>query len=896
MEEVNKNENMLKIKDIREENSNSFDEDLEKIDLEYNELKDLVGLPNPKKDEDDQLITKSEKKEKDNLLNILEKLSTTLKDEEKYSINRIYEEILNNEDITKRELKTDTNECLMKFMFYIISPLFGIIFLIGVFQIISLKKALGELLKQSIVKFYKCKFKNDCNITNIGTNITYSINYTIFANSTIDINTTNEKNGTNVYNFFEYFYYLSTDETIDFNLMMITGFIGDSLLKSRGFRISTFILSLFNFIVLFWLLNFDFRFKEENVFDYDIVKLLTIFFIYILLLIGIGGSALLSQKILVDSHVKYKNHFINKKIGQYQKKEERKKEKEEEEKRIKEERENMEFEFSYDDKNSQEKQKEKNDKENLIVENINNEKSEKDNLSIENVNQKGKSESEKEQLLDENRRQKQERRFKNIKKNKFDFFFMICLTTTIAYFGKYSINLLLKYILKEIIITEDKKYFFYFIVGIYFLSILFSIFLYSIFICIFNKNYTKIKEEVNKYNIFQICGYIIYTQKINLVTEKEKPNCFKLFCESANNCCNEVVCKSLFGELCEFNCICCYCYPYIEDDYEKNKEFFCYCYQAQRKSFWCNKFITNKTQKTIFPYMIEYFLLQLTTIALEIQYEKYKSWHVHIKTYILVFLLSFILFIYFTISFSRFFSEDNDDEINEHEDEQEKRRKANKELISKLSNEILNGTFGIYIFNGIFSLLFSYFYFSDIKSEFKEYVFENNINIIFIPILMNKFYYFTLNYYCTSTSEDNKQFEFISSSTLISLYIGIWDIVLFLIKFIISTFMENNLFLIFYYIQIFFAFIPSFIGFIILIFIIGRSFDCWDCFCCECNCPYFELHKFLFCFISFILCFGGLWIKFDWDYNMEYECCCNNDNSCDCDCCECLCCDRYTDY
>ena len=107
MEEVNKNENMLKIKDIREENSNSFDEDLEKIDLEYNELKDLVGLPIPKKDEDDQLITKSEKKEKDNLLNILEKLSTTLKDEEKYSINRIYEELLNKEDITKRELKTD---------------------------------------------------------------------------------------------------------------------------------------------------------------------------------------------------------------------------------------------------------------------------------------------------------------------------------------------------------------------------------------------------------------------------------------------------------------------------------------------------------------------------------------------------------------------------------------------------------------------------------------------------------------------------------------------------------------------------------------------------------------------------------------------------------------------
>ena len=141
-------------------------------------------------------------------------------------------------------------------------------------------------MKQSSVKFYKCKFKNDCNNTNIGTNITYNINYTIFTNSTIDTNTINGNNGTNVYNFFEYFYYSSMDETFDFNLMMITGFIGDSLLLSRGFRISTFILSLFNFIVLFWLLNFDFGFKEENVFDYDIVKVLTILFIYILLLIG----------------------------------------------------------------------------------------------------------------------------------------------------------------------------------------------------------------------------------------------------------------------------------------------------------------------------------------------------------------------------------------------------------------------------------------------------------------------------------------------------------------------------------------------------------------------------------------------------------------------------------
>ena len=143
-------------------------------------------------------------------------------------------------------------------------------------------------------------------------------------NDTSGTNTTN--NDTNVYDFFNYFYKSSMDETIDFSLMMITGFIGDLLLKSRGFRVSAFILSLFNFGVLFWLTNFDFDFKEPNVFDYDFIKILTILIIYILLLIGIGGSALLSQQILVDSHLKYKNYLIGKKREEWKKKEERKEE------------------------------------------------------------------------------------------------------------------------------------------------------------------------------------------------------------------------------------------------------------------------------------------------------------------------------------------------------------------------------------------------------------------------------------------------------------------------------------------------------------------------------------------------------------------------------------------
>ena len=103
------------------------------------------------------------------------------------------------------------------------------------------------------------------------------------------------------------------NETINFNLMMITGFILDSLLKSRGFRKSSIILSLFNFGCLFWMFCFHFNFEEEGVFDYSIIKILCIIVCYSILLIGIGGSTLLSLKILRDRHLNYKDYVIKQK-------------------------------------------------------------------------------------------------------------------------------------------------------------------------------------------------------------------------------------------------------------------------------------------------------------------------------------------------------------------------------------------------------------------------------------------------------------------------------------------------------------------------------------------------------------------------------------------------------
>ena len=160
-------------------------------------------------------------------------------------------------------------------------------------------------------------------------------------------------------------------------------------------------------------------------------------------------------------------------------------------------------------------------------------------------------------------------------------------------------------------------------------------------------------------------------------------------------------------------------------------------------------------------------------------------------------------------------------------------------------------------FNGVFSLIFSAFYFS--RVNFKDYVFENNINIIFVPILMNKFYYFTLNYDCSYTSEDNKKFDFISSSTIISLYMRIWDLIFMALKSIIKSISKKKFYSILFIVQIVISSIPSSI---IAFFFIGgllvfSNLYFLICCCCPWGRDYDELNSgfFLFYFVYYLLFF-----------------------------------------
>ena len=192
----------------------------------------------------------------------------------------------------------------------------------------------------------------------------------------------------------------------------------------------------------------------------------------------------------------------------------------------------------------------------------------------------------------------------------------------------------------------------------------------------------------------------------------------------------------------------------------------------------------------------------------------------------------------------------------------------------------------------------------------KAYIFEENINIIYMPILMNKFYYFTLDYYSIYTSESDDKSQILSASLLITTYIIIFDGIVSLIKRSIpdkNEHEEYNYYKILYIIQIVFSLIPSLA--VVFFIIIGLCQSTgliplieYGCSCEKCS-ENFSLHKFLFWLFSCLICYGGCWIRMTSFTEYKYECCdigecCNvNDDYynyyysdgiifCDCCCCE----------
>ena len=1009
-----------------------------------------------KEDKNDKQITKEEKDEKNSLKNILKSLYKNLDRNEKESINDVYGEYLNNEDITKRYVD-NTGECCLCIMFYILSPLFSMINLIAIFQSIYIMSTLSEIILNTIPYFIK-SLRNA-------------------PQPQFSIEDFNEN-----YNFYDILMTRTLNEPFDFNLMLFMAFLGDALLKAKGltFTLGIFCL-LINGIAFILLYVFDFKDYDKEYNSFAFFDILYLIFCYVLLFIGVGSSALLSQQIIVESNVKYNEYLVIRK----EEREKKLKEKEENKKDIKEKRKKEEEEMKTkndngdkkviielkDDLIDKEEKKESNEDEavkielkedeekDLIKEESNPEKAgekinetetsksvkfeffsdeeiinsaniekEKPNVKLERLKTRKKKKKKKKK-----EKKSEPRKIKTKGKKRFDSFFEICITTIIAYFSKYFININLT---NKMLANKDsnKKYYFdnnqtnyenfmksqnisesnqslydsilydiydydqnlyVMMIGSYFISLFISWIFYKIFVCnLVKMDTTKKNKENNKnkveeidgiikqndenksienhaedsHRICEICGYIIYSENIQLnkddtkeplkdtkliINIKDNPdnpnndnpniennqdnlnnlinqdnpnnenipniqdnppknqdntnneniphnknkqkenkcNWLKLLTEICINCFNITICNSFLScIICHAReetfglekegypdcCCCCCCIEYNEEDFKKDNQFFCYCYQAKRSYSWLNKCLTNEIQQKIFPYLIEYFILRLSIIGFERQYE-FNHIDFEIEEnyiFILVFIGTFFLFFYFTLSFSkiiRIFDEDIILSKNANIDNENDKKNIKLTNLSILSNEILFGVNGILFFNSIFSLIFSSVFQSELENQDKEIIFNKHNYIIFIPILMSKFYHFTLIYYCISYTEDKKQFELISGSTLISIYLSISDLIISSIKNLCDENSINAL----YITQLVISCLVLLYFLCILLMLIWTNSLIFD----GCDCIH-ECGKICFCFCSFLLCCAGFWYNYDFYHDLDCDCIWD----CDCDC------------
>ena len=599
------------------------------LDSEDKDLEEFKKIDND--NESKKLLPKSEKNlEKIELVNFFKDLENKLIEgkNKDLSFNEIYEKYYENQFITKNKIKSNIDQYCFSLGFLGIGTLFGIIHLIGVYMIKSIVNALFKLIVESIKMYLYCNIKSNCSIT--------------------------DKH--NVFNFFKYYHDFAMTETIDFNLMLVSGVFGILLLNWKGFRISSLILCPFVVGPVIWLLNFEYSFEVENQFDYGILKILNLIFIYILLYIGVGALALISQQILVENYLKYKNKYIKKIQDQLDKFDDDDDDNEKNEKNIEK--------IRLDLQDIQVKNNAFSDP--LIIKTKNKKQDDEDDLSGNKID-KANSMSflnynkKKERLLEKKEK---------IENNKFDYFFIICLITIFGYLGKYLLNFAIDYILNKLFekdYEEDKKKFLIAIIILYGFILILSLFIYCLYTYYFFEHFKK-GEEKRIIKIYKICGYIIYTEHRIKKSSNCKECCrscclsCKLGCENIQNCCNKTFCEVIKNFCCccceccqKISCIC-KCCVYNENDYEKEEEEFNYCFKEKRCCFWLNKFATNKTVTKIFPYVVLYFILHSTTVGFENHYEKIKLTNFSMKIWLPLYIITFILFFYFALSFSRFLS------------------------------------------------------------------------------------------------------------------------------------------------------------------------------------------------------------------------------------------------
>ena len=128
--------------------NNTFDDDLDKIEKNLQYLKEKLN---------EEKILKQIEDEKNHLIGKFDGIKIEI--EKSKSINDYFSQYMKSQEITNREIK-DTNACLLNIMVNYISPILGIINLVGIFQIISVMKIVNEIAFNSL-KYFFIKIKEE---------------------------------------------------------------------------------------------------------------------------------------------------------------------------------------------------------------------------------------------------------------------------------------------------------------------------------------------------------------------------------------------------------------------------------------------------------------------------------------------------------------------------------------------------------------------------------------------------------------------------------------------------------------------------------------------------------------------------------------------------------------
>lgn len=768
-------------------------------------------------DEKQSLIKKKKKIEKNRLLEIFDRLITELKEDNNDTISEAY--YLKEEEYN-RTIKKDINKCsfFFIFMFSIVFLLFAIFYLIGFFILAPISNLILNLLFSSL----KCRLDISC-----------------------DKQEFNKQK-----NFFNYLLSESRKVTIDVDLITFWSFIGLNILETCRFRKTCSLFLILNIIMLCFIYIFDFRISDEN---YGIVRIILLGLLYLLICLILGSSSLISQKTVIDIYSNLGLTLEN--FSNYLFRDKNKNDN------------NIESSgsgiFIKSIENSQTlKNKVKESNTNIIK---NDELQNKKDISTNKNSSLEKNDN-------------TEKKIQNVNIS-FWFVYLTTMAAYISKFYIYKLLIYLfkdsednitynidsdtmfntNSTITDVIINNnisnsdiindnntvndtlfnisinsndylemkiEEKYIYLIICGIYILCIILSIILYTIFeYCIFEKRNNNAKSKNNNNCcvskiFFKIFNCDFYIENIKVKNSKKAKNC-KLCGETIKNYCSNV-CANSIKSFCtlikkDFKCNCCNCCKYNEEDYDKDTQCFCYCYQEKGCCEWLDKFITNDVQMQIIPSMIIYFFSRLSAIGCELYYENEKeNFNIDQSKFVAIFILMFLVYLLIILMNIFLLQWSNDDK---------------KSLAFQLLNSFYSEQFYILFFISCYGLIASITYL--IKKD-DDYLFN---------IILNKMFFFSFNYYCTNVSENTEKNEILSSqSALISIYKIIINLIIYLIKYFTSKNLKTLYIIQFVFSSIgvlFTSIIFLWILFSIVLCVLMRN-ECCVCyegkFLCKCCC------------------------------------------------------------